>query len=99
MTGLANLWNSSGPGPTSRSSRRQNGTCLWPTLSFRKRSSHFPVFSLPVLPSSIRRVHRLHPEDGPRVFEKMTPLVEQGGGAIEYRFRHRDGHYVWIQDT
>ena len=35
----------------------------------------------------------------PSVFEKMAPLVEQGGGTIEYRFRHRDGHYVWIQDT
>jgi len=44
-------------------------------------------------------VKRLHPEDAPRLFEKMTPLVEQGGGTIEYRFRHRDGHYVWIQDT
>jgi len=44
-------------------------------------------------------VKRLHPEDAPRVFEKMAPLVEQGGGTIEYRFRHRDGHYVWIQDT
>jgi PAS domain S-box-containing protein len=44
-------------------------------------------------------VKRLHPEDAPRVFEKMGPLVEQGGGTIEYRFRHRDGHYVWIQDT
>jgi adenylate cyclase len=44
-------------------------------------------------------VKRLHPEDAPRVFQKMAPLVEQGGGTIEYRFRHRDGHYVWIQDT
>jgi PAS domain S-box-containing protein len=44
-------------------------------------------------------VKRLHPDDAPRVFEKMGPLVEQGGGTIEYRFRHRDGHYVWIQDT
>jgi len=44
-------------------------------------------------------VKRLHPDDTARVFEHMTPLVEQGGGTIEYRFRHRDGHYVWIQDT
>ena len=42
---------------------------------------------------------RLHPEDANRVFGEMTPLVEKGGGVIEYRFRHRDGHYIWIQDT
>src|SRR6478736_8217487 len=42
---------------------------------------------------------RLHPEDAKRVFEEMGPLIEQGGGTIEYRFRHRDGHYIWIQDT
>ncbi len=42
---------------------------------------------------------RLHPDDSQRVFEEMGPLVAQGGGAIEYRFRHRDGQYVWIQDT
>ncbi len=43
--------------------------------------------------------NRLHPDDAGRVFEQMGPLVEQGGGTIEYRFRHRAGHYVWIQDT
>src|SRR5215813_8336489 len=42
---------------------------------------------------------RLHPEDAPRVFEEMAPLIERGGGTVEYRFRHRDGHYIWIQDT
>ncbi len=42
---------------------------------------------------------RLHPQDAARVFEEMGPLVEKGGGTIEYRFRHRDGHYIWIQDT
>ena len=42
---------------------------------------------------------RLHPDDVNRVFEEMGPLVDGGGGTIEYRFRHRDGHYVWIQDT
>ena len=25
--------------------------------------------------------------------------LQQGGGALEYRFRHRDGHFIWIQDT
>ena len=30
---------------------------------------------------------------------EIAPLIEMGGGAVEYRFRHRDGHYIWIQDT
>ena len=42
---------------------------------------------------------RLHPEDGPRVFEELPALIERGGGALVYRFRHADGSYLWIQDT
>jgi PAS domain S-box-containing protein len=42
---------------------------------------------------------RLHSDDAKRVFDEMGPLIEQGGGSVEYRFRHRDGHFVWIQDT
>jgi PAS domain S-box-containing protein len=42
---------------------------------------------------------RLHPEDAPRVFEDVFPLIERGGGTVEYRFQHREGHYVWFQDT
>jgi PAS domain-containing protein len=41
----------------------------------------------------------MHPDDAPRVFKEMGPLVERSGGALEYRFRHRDGHYIWVQDT
>ena len=41
----------------------------------------------------------LHPEDAIRVLKEMGPLIEGGGGTVEYRFRHRDGHYIWIQDT
>jgi PAS domain S-box-containing protein len=41
----------------------------------------------------------LHPEDAPRVFDEMRPLIEKGGGTVEYRFQHRDGHYIWVQDT
>ncbi len=42
---------------------------------------------------------RLHPSDAERIFEEMRPLMKGGGGTLEYRFRHRDGHYIWIQDT
>ena len=44
-------------------------------------------------------VKRLHPEDAKRVFGEIPPLLERGGGTVEYRFRHRAGHYIWIQDT
>ena len=42
---------------------------------------------------------RLHPDDAERVFAELDRLIGQGGGALEYRFRHRDGHFIWIQDT
>jgi PAS domain S-box-containing protein len=42
---------------------------------------------------------RLHPEDAAGVLDQMGPLIEKGGGCVEYRFRHRRGHYLWVQDT
>lgn len=41
----------------------------------------------------------LHPQDAARVIDKVTTLIERGGGTVEYRFRHRDGRYIWIQDA
>jgi adenylate cyclase len=41
----------------------------------------------------------VHPEDAPRVFPEVERLIAQGGGTLEYRFRHRRGDYLWIQDT
>ena len=41
----------------------------------------------------------LHPRDAPQVFDRVGALIEGGGGTVEYRFRHRDGHYLWIQDS
>jgi PAS fold len=31
---------------------------------------------------------RLHPEDAKRMLDEMSPLIEQGGATLEYRFRH-----------
>jgi len=42
---------------------------------------------------------RLHPEDSPRALDEIPRLIAGGGGSVTYRFRHRDGHYVWVQDT
>ncbi len=42
---------------------------------------------------------RLHPEDAPRVLDDVFPLIERGGGTLEYRIQHREGHYLWFQDT
>ncbi len=42
---------------------------------------------------------RLHPEDAPRVLDDVFPLIDKGGGTLEYRFQHREGHYLWFQDT
>ena len=41
----------------------------------------------------------VHPEDASRVFAEVERLIGQGGGTLEYRFRHRRGDYLWIQDT
>ncbi|MGQ0672479.1 MAG: PAS domain-containing protein [Hyphomicrobium sp.] len=43
--------------------------------------------------------HNLHPQDAAKVIDKVAALIEHGGGTVEYRFRHRDGHYIWIQDS
>src|SRR5260370_35073479 len=42
---------------------------------------------------------RVHPDDASAIFSSMHSLVGKGRGAIEYRFRQRRGHYIWVQDT
>ena len=41
----------------------------------------------------------LHPQDTRRVLAETFRLIPEGGGNLEYRFRHRDGHYRWFQDA
>jgi adenylate cyclase len=41
----------------------------------------------------------VHPDDAKRVFADVKRLIGEGGGTVEYRFRHRRGHYLWVQDT
>lgn len=41
----------------------------------------------------------IHPQDTRRVLSEFFRLIPEGGGILEYRFRHRDGHYRWFQDS
>jgi PAS domain S-box-containing protein len=40
----------------------------------------------------------IHPEDAPRVMADLTALFETDHHVHEYRFRHKDGHYLWMRD-
>ena len=43
--------------------------------------------------------NHIHPEDAPIVFTHLSALFEYDTHQHEYRFLHRDGHYVWIRDA
>ncbi|MFP4006420.1 MAG: PAS domain S-box protein [Spirulinaceae cyanobacterium] len=41
----------------------------------------------------------IHPNDAPTVLgESNLKLLQQGEYAHEYRFQHKNGHYIWIYD-
>lgn len=43
-------------------------------------------------------LENVHPDDIERVAEAVAKaLAEKSGGRIEYRYRHRDGHYLWLE--
>jgi PAS domain S-box-containing protein len=42
---------------------------------------------------------RIHPDDLPRVTADCeTSMAQQDRFAVEYRVRHRQGHYIWVLD-
>nr|WP_242039615.1 PAS domain-containing protein [Anabaena sphaerica] len=42
--------------------------------------------------------NHIHPEDKAGVFAKLPNLLEQGYHVYEYRFLHKNGHYLWMRD-
>lgn len=43
-------------------------------------------------------LNRLHPDEASHVVTEVLRQAEDGGGTLEYRIRHQDGHYLWIHD-
>jgi len=42
--------------------------------------------------------NHLHPEDRERVMAGVPEAIKGGAWTIEYRIRHKDGHYLWVED-
>ena len=40
----------------------------------------------------------IHPEDSPRIFKEYDRLFVDGKLLHRYRWRHKDGHYLWVRD-
>lgn len=41
---------------------------------------------------------RVHPEDAERLFQALTTIGEHESLSQEYRFRHKDGRWLWVKD-
>ena len=41
----------------------------------------------------------IHPDDVPTIFSSFSKIFTEGQQAYEYRFRARDGHYLWMHDS
>ncbi len=44
-------------------------------------------------------VAHIHPEDRARVLASLAKTLERSSVKIQYRMAHKDGHYLWIEDT
>ncbi len=55
----------------------------WPASAFTEEPSFW--------------LDHVHPDHAPRVVGAMSRAVETGSGAIEYRFQHKDGSYLWAR--
>lgn len=44
-------------------------------------------------------VGQLHPEDRERAIASISETISQGNSRTEYRLRHKDGSYCWVEDS
>lgn len=44
-------------------------------------------------------VDHVHPQDRQRAVEHLRTVLKNGIKATQYRLRHRNGHYVYVEDT
>lgn len=45
------------------------------------------------------RFNNTHPDDITHVFSRLSKIFVDGQQTHEYRFRHKNGNYLWVHDT
>jgi hypothetical protein len=40
---------------------------------------------------------RIHPDDIPTVLEAFAQILQNDAGIIQYRHRHKNGSWVWLE--
>ena len=43
-------------------------------------------------------INHVHPEDVQRILYELPRILEKELCAYEYRFKHKDGTYIWVRD-
>jgi PAS domain S-box-containing protein len=41
----------------------------------------------------------LHPDDQYQVIQSIDAMLRNGAGSVQFRYRHKDGHYLWFEST
>ncbi|GJM04121.1 MAG: hypothetical protein DHS20C09_01120 [marine bacterium B5-7] len=44
-------------------------------------------------------INNIHPDDKVNAMKLVSELFQDGAVVIEYRMRHKEGHYIYIQDS
>ena len=69
-----------------------------PTFISANITRQFGYSAEEYLANSAFWIERVHPNDIDRVNREIEAIWAHGQGSVEYRFRHQDGHYVWVND-
>lgn len=43
-------------------------------------------------------LEQVHPDDKEKVLAEIPKIIENEHHTYEYRFRHKNGHYIWLRD-
>jgi PAS domain S-box-containing protein len=75
---------------------RPNGELIYLSPSMEKIFGHTNESFIPFG----KAIALVHPDDVPRVQRAYRMLIDGGDTLrVDYRFRHKDGHYAWVETT
>jgi PAS domain S-box-containing protein len=77
----------------------REGDDRYPHANITPNVSRLLGYSKPeIIAKDFSWLSRIHPEDRASVTSFLESLDQNHPQAIEYRFKHKDGHYLWLRD-